>query len=268
MCILSETYIFYADVYFIQNFLIKVVVVFLSLYFNKQQMIMRSLKGKLKICVAGAFGTVFEMSWLLIAKSHYLWMIFVQLLEVTVMITFIVGKNKTDRLKLIFNSFLFTMFINAIIEIIWNIWGKQSRYFYALILACGIAVIGAKLWKRYEKIQKGVYEVVFIHAGRLLTLQAFYDSGNKLMDPYTKKGVHIVSESVFHKLQVPEDKRVCVPYQSLGMEGGLIDVYYIDEMCIYGKKSNIKQQKCPIGVTKDNLFEGKNYEMILNEEVL
>ena len=60
---------------------------------------------------------------------------------------------------------------------------------------------------------------------------------------------------------------VYVPYQALGNESGIIEVHYIDEMIIEGENGKITIQNCPVGVTKDNLFEGKNYEMILNEEV-
>jgi len=68
-------------------------------------------------------------------------------------------------------------------------------------------------------------------------------------------------------LKIPKEKKVCVPYQSLGASAGLIDVYYIENIKIYGNPNIVELQKIPIGVTKDDLFSDKLYKMILNEEV-
>ena len=128
-------------------------------------------------------------------------------------------------------------------------------------------------------MKKGIFQVELICLDKKVQVKGFYDSGNRLKDPYTGKGVHIVSEQLIRKFKIqeirtqnmetnPEEiKRVYIPYQSLGNEAGLLEVYYIDELVIDGEKERIYIHNCPLGVTKDNLFEGKEYEIILNEEV-
>ncbi len=96
-------------------------------------------------------------------------------------------------------------------------------------------------------------------------MKGFYDSGNKLKDSYSNKGVHIIAQDKLATLEV--EAPVYVPYHSLGNETGMLTVYYIDEFIVEGEQKRIKIQNCPFGVTKDNLFEGKNYQIILNEEV-
>ena len=64
-----------------------------------------------------------------------------------------------------------------------------------------------------------------------------------------------------------EMRSVYIPYQALGNESGILKVYYIDEVIITGDNQRIHIQKCPLGVTEENLFNEQKYEMILNEEV-
>ena len=47
----------------------------------------------------------------------------------------------------------------------------------------------------------------------------------------------------------------------------MLSVYYLDEIVIGEENQKSNWKKYPVGVTKENLFEGRQYEMILNEEV-
>ena len=126
--------------------------------------------------------------------------------------------------------------------------------------------MGTRMYRNYARIQKGIFQVELIQTGKRLRIKGLYDSGNRLIDPYTGKGVHIVSRRVLEECK-QEITPVYVPYHALGNENGMLAVYYIDELIVEGEKGRSILQNCPVGVTKDNLFEGKNYEMILNEEV-
>jgi len=116
-------------------------------------------------------------------------------------------------------------------------------------------------------MQKGIFQIEICHQEKRMVTYGFYDSGNRLIDTYTGKGVHIVSQKIFQTLGLEDEATVLLPYQALGNEMGIIEVKYVDEMMIEGEKQSIQLRKCPLGVTKDNLFEGKQYQIILNEEV-
>lgn len=87
MNVLCDTYIFYADVYFIQNFLIKIAVIYLSLYWNKLYFTISTIKGVGKIVLAAGIGTMIEIIGLLSGNSYDLFLILVHLLEIPFMIS-------------------------------------------------------------------------------------------------------------------------------------------------------------------------------------
>lgn len=254
------------DVYFVQNFIIKIAALYLALLWNKKYEV-RSLKGFSRICIAGNIGTVFEIIGLLSEIPYNVLNIVLFWVEIPLMLCLVLGRKRAYKWKLIMSVYLLTMLINGVLEVLWNNFGEYGGYTGLLMLACVIVFAGVRIWKKESQIQKGLYEIEFVHAENRVVTQGFYDSGNRLMDPYTQRGVYIISEDVRKKLRLEEEKKVFVPYQSLGNESGLIEVYYVDWICVRKEREVIEQTKCPLGVTKDNLFKDKNYEVILNEEV-
>ena len=116
-------------------------------------------------------------------------------------------------------------------------------------------------------MSKGIYPVD-IHCKHIIwSTKGYYDTGNTLKDPYTGRGVHIISRSLFNRLHLSEVGKVCIPYQALGNQQGLIDVYYVEALKIHKNGEKVECPKVPLGVADDSLFAGKVYEMILNEEV-
>lgn len=267
MNILSSTYIFYADVYFVQNFMIKAVVIYLSLYFNKFQTHISSVKGILKIIIVSCLATVFEVMGLLLCDSYNFFIMLIHVLEVPVMFLCTVVKMRQNTFSLIVTGYLFVMIINGVLEVMWNWFGEKGNYIFYLGCSCGFVIVVARIWINYTRQQKGIFCVMLTHRGTRVRTYGFYDSGNCLTDPYTQKGVHIVSKDLFYKLHLENDAGVLVPYQSLGKKDGMLEVYYIEEMTIEGESKKYIWKNCPLGVTKENLFQEQKYEMILNEEV-
>lgn len=267
MNILSETYIFYADVYFVQNFIIKIAVLYLSLYSNKLHIHTLTLKGCGKICLVSFLGTVFEIVGLLLGSSYNLFLVLVHVLEIPLMFLGVLGKEMRHLFSTIIAGYFFVMLINGVLEILWNWFGQGGNYILLLLFTCGIVIAGVRIWQNCKKMQKGIFLVELVYQDKRISTYAFYDSGNRLVDPYTGKGVHIVSETLFKKMDLDRENAVFVPYQTLGNEEGIVEVYYVDELTIEGEKQRIKRQKCPLGVTKETLFQEKSYEMIINEEV-
>lgn len=266
-------YIFYADVYFIQNFMIKVAVLYLALYCNKIHFEITRTKGIVRICLASGIGTIIEILGLLFGGFYHIFAAGVHLFEVPLMVWYVVGKERRRIFRLILSGYLFTVLINGVLEALWNQFGENGSYIFYLFFSCGVVIAGVHIWSSYTKMQKGIFAVELRNKGKSMRIKGFYDSGNRLTDPYTGKGVHIISEKQISLLSVngiTGDEihgPVYVPYQALGKEDGMLEVYYMDELMIEGEKGRKILQKCPVGVTKDNLFEGKNYEIILNEEV-
>lgn len=226
-----------------------------------------TVKGVGKIVFAAFCGTLIEILGLLFVPSYQAFILCVHLLEVPLMIWFVQEKTNRRILPMVLSGYFFTMLISGFLEILWNYFGEKGNYLFNLVFSSGAVFVGGALWKRYAQMKKGIFSVEIIHRAQRVMVQGFYDSGNRLIDPYTGKGVHIVSESLIKRLKLYEETAVFVPYQALGNENGMLEVYYVDELIVEGEKGRKNIQKCPVGVTKDNLFEGKKYEMIINEEV-
>lgn len=260
--------------------MMKVAVLYLALYCNKIYFEVVEGKGWLKIGLASGIGTIIEIAGLLFSSPYYVFVAVVNLLEVPMMVLYVVGKKRQQMLRVILSGYFFTMLINGVLEALWNQFGEHGGYLFYLLFSCAAVIVGVRMWKNYTKMQKGIVQVQLSHQGNQIQIKGFYDSGNLLRDPYTGKGVHIILEQRVRELGIVRMEKVMdeleetqnslsvrIPYHALGNQAGLLEVYYIDEMIVEGEKGRIIMQNCPVGVTKDNLFEGKKYEMILNEEV-
>ena len=247
--------------------MMKMAVIYLALYCNKVYETISKAKGIGKICLASFLGTIIEVTGLICSGSYTFFILCIYLFEVPLMIWFVTGKEKQNIMNVIVAGYFFLMMINGVLEALWNLFGEQGGYIFFLLFSCGVVFAGVRIWQNYNKIQKGIFPVEIMNQGEKVQVRGFYDSGNRLTDPYTGKGVHVISVKLWKKIGHTKMEAVYVPYQALGNEKGMLEVYYVDELQIVGEKGRKIIQKCPVGVTKDNLFEGKKYEIILNEEV-
>ena len=262
--------------------MIKVAVLYLALWCNNVHFEITRARGIVRICVASVVGTILEIAGLLLGNSYHVFTICVHLFEVPLMVWFVLRKQRRRMMWVIVAGYFFIMLINGVLEVLWNQFGQSGSYVFYLLFSCGVVGVGGRMYRNYTKMQKGIFQVEILHQGKRVLMNGFYDSGNRLKDPYTGKGVHIVSMRVLSELEIKQNVKethtkeltkqhqntpVYVPYQALGNEGGMLEVYYIDELIVEGEKGRVRLQKSPFGVTKDNLFEEKNYEIILNEEV-
>ena len=267
MYLLAEPYIFYADVYFIQNFIIKIAVLYLALYCNRQHVIISTIRGIGKLVFVAGIATIIEIMGLMFCNSYNVFLLLVHILEIPLMISVVIGQRRQLFWRIMITGYFFVMVINGVLEVFWNWVGESGGYVFYICAACGSTYAGTRIWKNYTSMQKGIFQVEILHNGKSVLLKGLYDSGNHLTDPYTGKGVHICTRDMEEKLQIDKNKMVFVPYQALGNEGGVIAVFYADCIRIFKDSGIVQFENVPIGVTEEKLFLEKRYEMILNEEV-
>jgi len=261
--ILGNTYVFYGDVYFVSNFLIKASTLFLiTISFGKR--IEVSVRKVLSLACAA---TIAEIIGLCVLPSYVFFVVFVNLFEVPFLVYLLLAKKGEIIGKGIIRGYVFTVIINGVLEILWNYFGETGSYFMIIVLSCISVVLSAMMYASNCKRKKGVFNIVLKHMEEEIETCGFYDSGNCLKDPYTNKGVHIISESIMEKMIPKGMNKVLIPYQTLGVSEDLIEVVYIDEVVIYGEKDIVRQHKIPLGIAKEEMFLNKSYKMILNEEV-
>lgn len=267
MYLLADSYIFYADIYFLQNFIIKTAVIYLSLCFNKIHCSIYTLKGIGKIMLASFLGTGIEVMGLMMGNSYHFFLVLVHLLEIPFMMRVVLGKRQRQMLRVIITGYFFVIVINGVLEILWNWFGQHGLYILLLCGACGAVAIGVRIWQNYNRMKKGIFSIEILHQGKCIQTYGLYDTGNCLKDPYTGKGVHIISEKLLSQFSMQNQKEVYIPYQSLGNEQGLIKVYYLEHIRIQKDYEFLEKNAVPVGVAEEKLFQNKNYQMILNEEI-
>lgn len=265
--ILSETYIFYADVFFLQNLIIKSTALYLTLLLHREYRCIRTFAGITRILIISALGTLAEVLGLLSAISYHFLSGMIYLIEIPILLLMTMGKKKGKFLRAIMTDCIFVVLINGIIEALWNRFGSEGNYFLMILAACMIVLAGVNVWQYHHQIKKGILSVEIVNGNKKCMVRALYDTGNHLCDPYTGKGVHIISDQVLKKLGCEQFQAVWIPYQALGNESGMLEAYYVEKMTVEVEKGEICLEKCPLGVTKEDLFKGKEYELILNEEV-
>lgn len=139
----------------------------------------------------------------------------------------------------------------------------------AMGLTVFIGLIAAAFWHYRNAVGARIYEVRLCLGAETVTLRAYYDTGNLLIDPYVKRPVSIVSSDVSESLLLREKGRGrLIPYASLGENHGLIEVYTLEKMLIYKGKRVIAVEPAVIGVTGKQLFAQGEYQMILNSRLL
>ena len=261
--VLADTYIFYADVYFLQNLIMKIGSLFLTIKTLKIQ----TTKPAIKVLGIATVATILEIAGLFFIPHYGGFVVFTHLVEVPGMMLALLWKQKENVGKAIVSGYFYVILINGVVEVLWNLigkgWGYPLLVFTGNVLCVLLVCFGVQRWQ----MSKGIYPVDIHFPDIIWTARGFYDSGNHLKDPYTGKSVHIISEQLAKRLELPLDKKVCIPYQSVGNEEGLIDVYYVDEITIKKQENSIVQKGVPLAVAKDGLFTGKGYEMIINEDV-
>ena len=120
-------YIFYADVYFIQNFMIKVAVLYLALYCNNKQRVYAMTRKVIgKIIFASFVGTFIEIVGLMYCGSYHVFTTCVHLLEVPLMVWFVLGKERRQMMRVVVTGYFFIMLINGVLEVLWNQFGQNG----------------------------------------------------------------------------------------------------------------------------------------------
>lgn len=136
-----------------------------------------------------------------------------------------------------------------------------QRYWFATgSMLCALAVIGSILLEeRRVQHDRHLYRVKLRYDGNLVEVIGLHDTGNRLRDPYVHAPVHIVARSVAQALTLKPECSRLIPFSVVGSTGGLMEVWTIDAMEWEGGR----QDAIVIGIAGDELFEGKDYRLIL-----
>ncbi|MFQ7575414.1 MAG: sigma-E processing peptidase SpoIIGA [Lachnospira sp.] len=120
---------------------------------------------------------------------------------------------------------------------------------------------------------EGKCRVIIFCMGEKAELTGFVDTGNVLVDIYTKKPVSVVPrkyiQNILNKIDdYTKVKYHIIPFRSLGCENGMIEVISVESMYIYLGKKEMIVENALIGYTDMELSGDNEYEMLVNAGLL
>ena len=92
------------------------------------------------------------------------------------------------------------------------------------------------------------------------------DSGNRLAEPVTGKPVSIIAAADVKEFLGEKAGVIMIPYRAVGTKNGMLPGVLFDRMEVLSEESgNIRIERPIVAVSKEPLFFGKDFAMILPE---
>lgn len=258
------TYEFYLDVFWVTNFV-------MDFFALAAARCLKKGHGPLyRLALASAFGSTGSALLFLMLRHYVLYQVLIYLLINPLMI--FIGW-RIGSVREFFKDYLLVYLVMWLLGGIMN-WGGNtitgSRYFWLwALLGCGICMIVLHLLdaRREENL---ICDILLQTPEQNLSLKGFVDTGNLLMDPLVNQPVHIIREDVLESELKKEELSIrYIPYHSLGQEQGLLPVVTLKGM--YISKAGNKKAEAPkyvekpvFGMTKEKLFQNRDYQVIVN----
>ena len=148
--------------------------------------------------------------------------------------------------------------------ILYFIKSNINKYIYVILIILLLPVFSKEIIKYFKNLKTNYsyyYQIKINFKDNIVKLNSFLDTGNKLIDPYTNKGIILVDINKIKKL-VKIRSPIYVPYKSLNNSGILKCIKPLS-IEINGKIFN----NYLIGLSEDN-FNIDGIDCILNYKLL
>jgi len=257
--------ILYIDLFFLWNFWMNALVLFLVRQITKNYRTLQCLIAALLGAGSACLGVI---CYILLKKSGV-----VILLEVMVLIY--MNLLAFGRKNLLWHLFLFCIFgvsvAGSFLYLI-SCHGFQRNTLamamvsFTAIIFCVVLEKKSRIqWKEEHMKAKTVLEF----GNRKLCATALVDTGNKLYDPISHKPVILADEKMIGEMltycreKCPEKLRF-IPFYSVGKENGLLEGLTFDCVNICWQNKQMKFRDVIVASTKESLYKGKEYQVIFH----
>ncbi|WMJ82122.1 sigma-E processing peptidase SpoIIGA [Clostridium sp. MB40-C1] len=262
--------IIYMDIFFIQNFIVNLFLLYIT-----SQTLKINIKIKNNI-FAAVFGAIYAV--LTICTSFkFLFYIPVKLLIAISMV--LISFNKKDFL---FNTKAVIMFILYSILLggmcIFIEFNKSSsidlsfKGFSYKSLICSLMAIYIVIHRMVihirdrKKIDQLIYDVEIIDDNFEEKVKAFFDTGNELREPATNLPVMIVERSLFHNLNIEDKDKFIIPYRVVNGFSAKLEGFKPKMIKIY-KDNEVESCQVIIALCENKLSQLNDYNALLSRGI-
>ncbi len=260
---MRKIYVFYADVFLIQNFLMDLLaIVGVNRFLRRQKKLWR-------LAAAAAAASAGGLFLLLTIKNTLLYMVFSHLFLNTGMVFLAFGRcRKKEFLENWGVTYLVVILLGGMLQ-----WLTGRGITSAELVPAAAGISGVYLILGYLRERKDFHNHIFEAQMKkrecAISVKAYWDSGNQLRDPYTGQGVCILSEAKAKMLfDEEQDNFRLVPYCSLGERSGLLRVADVDELQLFDGRKRICSNHVAVGIADEKLLENRAYDLILHTSFL
>ena len=262
-------YEIYLDVLFVNNFLMDVLNLFLTGIF------LRNPIHKGRILLAALFGSCMGVIGFLLLSSYgwYRLIMYVPVPVGMVATAFLSRKNMMQKgsflLKNWMGCFSFSILTGGCMQWLNKSLFYGEHFYLAMLMTTGIAVAASVMWRSRKERSRHLYEVRICYHEHELLLEAYYDTGNLLIDPYVGKPVSIIDKELLMPIFKEEEPVVrLLPFSSMGEKNGLVEAFTVEELYIKEGKKERQILQAVLALGSPSLFQKKEYQMILNCHLL
>ncbi len=222
-----------------------------------------------KIFFAGIMGTIMGVLNFLLIHNYILYLV----IEMLGTIPFMTGlsmemdkhaRQRTFRFcKRCMLCFIIYILLGGCVQWLNNVVPESIPMLWLMAGAC-LLTFFLCLWIQHKRKEEKLFCQVTLQGKEHdpVHLRGLWDSGNLLTDPYFHRPVSITSADVQKKLGIlPEDIRLLFVTTVAGNKN-MLEAATISEMTI-----NDQEKIMPVSIafTTENIFEGKEYQIILPE---
>lgn len=254
----------YIEYVFLDNLAINFFILYISLVISKYK------PNLFLLFISASIGAFFSAMYPFLGKYNYI----IKILLGFVMILIIKRYKNLKSFLLTLISFYFISFSLAGIVLMissfniinmQNYDGKIQLYPFCIFSCCIALVILCKYMinQFYKKrnVQKLLYDVLIFAKEKNLKVKGYYDSGNQLYDPKTKKPMVIISNEIYKKIKGDKESEIEIRTIS-----GIKTIKTINiSILIYFENNDNKIYRTSAGVS-DNF--NKEYDLILHTEMI
>lgn len=260
-------YELYIDLYFGMNFIVDFMLLsLLKKFLLTDDSILRSFLG----AFFGAF-TACAMVCFPIFQGT-VWGIFILYIGMNSGMLMIGLKIRTWKEYI--RAFLFLYALSVIFGGVLSLFESYLESIFVFFVSCILGFFGAdRIWDYFlalGKQQSIRYRIHLKYGEKTFDGIAFWDSGNLLMDPFSKKPVHIISENAANALGIKKEAYETfykIPYQTVDHSRREMSVMQLDFMIISKGRERKMISQPMVGLSHRILAQGA-FDVILNSKLV
>jgi hypothetical protein len=281
----SGIYIFYADVFLVQNCLMNAGIL---LVLREIAGVPVKVRRKERFWGFGRFAGrlaavsitagLLQLLVLCITGSYFLYLAVSFVIVIPQMVYAVLGRTRIPVfIKRVLLGYLVAVLLGGFVGALENLCHLQQIPVWISMLSIFALKEGVLMLRNQRKKQEALCTVILRHRGQEMRCTALWDTGNRLKESGTNRPVHIISRAVYRGLSITaEDYAGLTGYCTLGEEDGILPLYEIDALLILqsGQKTEqvkrqgatLKNTKAVVACAGEHLLAQKPYQVILNVE--